>query len=849
MAALLALAVVVLHHELRNFRYHDVRQALGGIPRGHVVLALLLTAAAYAVLPGYDALALAYVGRRLGAGRIALASFIAYALSQTLGFPLLTGGAVRARFWNSWGLGAGEIAAAVGFAGATFVLGLMLTTGLALLLEPAGTTSLLPLPGLLVRALGVLLVAIVAGYVAWSVANRGPLRIGGRELRAPRPSLALLQLLVAAADWTLAAAVLYVLLPAPAPAFAGFLGVFLLAQFAGLVSHVPGGLGVFDALVVLLLGPHIAAPQVLSALIAYRLVYYLLPFGVGLTLLTATEVLAHARPRWPRMRTAVSNAAGVSAQLATRWVPPLVPYLLGAAVFAAGVILLFSGATPSIHGRVAFLDDLLPLGVIELSHFVASVAGAMLMILGWALTRRLDAAFAVTVVLLALGIVASLLKGFDWEEALALSIVLLILVPSRRAFPRRSALTAEPFSPEWVVAMVCVAGVSVWLGLFSYKHVGFSTELFWQFATHGDAPRFVRATVGVLVTLAAFGFHRLLGHAGAGWQVASPDDVTRAVPIVQDSSDSMANLALLDDKALLFDDAGSGLLMYGVAGRAWIAMGDPLGPPEVRRALAWQFRELADAHGGWAAFYEVGTENLPLYIELGLSLFKSGEEAIVSLPAFTLEGSGRRGLRRCQRELQKAGASFEVVAAEAVPALLGELRQVSDDWLTAKSTREKRFSLGRFDEAYLARFPMGVVRVGDRIVAFANLWSGARRAELSPDLMRYSAAAPKGVVEFLFIELMLWGRDQGYREFNLGVAPLAGLENRRLAPLWSRAAGLLYRRGEPFYGFQGLRLFKDKFDPVWRPRYLAAPRGLGLPRVVAGITALVSGGLRGAFAR
>jgi phosphatidylglycerol lysyltransferase len=849
MAAVLALAIVVLHHELRDFRYHDVRQAIAAIPAGRVSLALLLTAAAYAVLPGYDALALAYVGRRLGAGRIAFASFIAYALSQTLGFPLLTGGWVRARFWSTWGLGAGDITAAVGFAGATFLLGLLLTTGLALLLEPAGTVSMLPLPDMLLRSLGVFFLILVGGYLAWSGVQRAPLRIAGRELRAPRPRLALLQLVVAATDWILAAAVLYVLLPAPAPTFAGFLGVFLLAQFAGLVSHVPGGLGVFDALVVLLLGPHVAAPQVLSALVVYRVAYYLLPFSAGLVMLATAEALAHARPQWPRLREAARHATAVSSHLATRWIPSLLPYVLGAAVFVAGVILLFSGATPSIHGRVAFLDDLLPLGVIELSHFVASVAGTMLMILGWALTRRLDAAFALTAVLLALGMVASLFKGFDWEEALTLGTVLLVLLPSRHAFPRRSALTTVPFSPEWAVAIGCVAGVSVWLGLFSYKHVAFSTELFWQFAAHGDAPRFLRATVGVLVTLGAFGFQRLLRHARVEWHVASLDELARAIRIVRDCPDSMANLALLGDKALLIDEGGTGLLMYGVARRAWIAMGDPLGPPDVRRALAWEFRELADAHGGWAAFYEVGTENLPLYIDMGLGLFKSGEEAIVPLPPFTLEGSGRSGLRRCRRELQKAGASFEVVVAEAVPALIGELRQVSDDWLAAKRTREKRFSLGRFDEAYLARFPVGVVRVGGRVVAFANLWSGAGRAELSPDLMRYSAAAPKRVVEFLFIELMLWARDQGYEAFNLGVAPLAGLEDRRLAPLWNRAGGLLYRRGEPFYGFQGLQQFKDKFDPVWRPRYLAAPRGLGLPRVVAGVTALVSGGLRGAVAK
>jgi len=205
-------------------------------------------------------------------------------------------------------------------------------------------------------------------------------------------------------------------------------------------------------------------------------------------------------------------------------------------------------------------------------------------------------------------------------------------------------------------------------------------------------------------------------------------------------------------------------------------------------------------------------------------------------------------------DAEKAGMTFEVLPATAVAALLPTLRVISDEWLGSKATREKGFSLGRFDETYLAHFPIALVYApcaeGREIVAFANLWCGAPGGEISPDLMRRSAHAPRGVMDFLFIQLLLWGAQHGYGSANLGMAPLAGLASPalarpELAPIWSRAGAFVYGRGEQFYNFKGLRSFKSKFSPVWVPRYLASPGGFALPRVLADVTSLISGGVSG----
>jgi phosphatidylglycerol lysyltransferase len=224
-------------------------------------------------------------------------------------------------------------------------------------------------------------------------------------------------------------------------------------------------------------------------------------------------------------------------------------------------------------------------------------------------------------------------------------------------------------------------------------------------------------------------------------------------------------------------------------------------------------------------------------------LSKLGEEARVPLETFSLEGAARADLRQAQRRASRDGATFEMIPRGAVTAILPELRAVSDTWLAAKNTAEKRFSLGFFEERYIAHFDIGVVRYQGAVVAFGNLWRGGS-AELSVDLMRYTDAAPKGVVDYMLIESMLWGRAQGFRWFNLGMAPLSGLEEHALAPTWHKLGRIVQRYGETFYNFEGLRKFKEKFNPVWRPRYLAAPDGLAMAGALLDVTALISGGVR-----
>lgn len=835
--AMVAGSLYALRRELASVRYHRVSDLVNGIPADRIAWALGLTAACYAAMLCYDALALRYVRRRLAPRRTAFASFLAYAFSQNFGISALTGASIRYRFWSSWGLSSEEIAQGVAFTTVSFWLGVLLLAGVTLLASPMqGAPVAHTVLGS--RLLGAAVLVPLVAYVVWSAKASHPLVFRGWAFRAPTPSLALSQLVVACIDWTLAGAVLWVLFPADSGiGFLHLLAVFLLAQIAGLISHVPGGLSVFEWVMLSLLGGAVPSDALIATLVAYRVIYYLVPFAIAILAFAAYELAARRRPMLQMFRS-LGRVAGAAA-----------PFWLGGATFAAGVILLVSGSTPSLHSRMRWLDSLFPLGVMEVSHFVASVAGVGLLFLGNGLRRRLDGAYHVTLIVLLVGVVASLLKGFDWEEATVLATVFAVLYPARRHFYRRTALLAEPLTPGWIVSIVVALVGSVWLGFFSFKHVDYASALWWRFATTADAPRFLRASVGAAVVALGLAGARLLRPAAGIARRPSPDDLRRAKDIAQTVHESGANLALLGDKSLLFSPSGRSFIQYGVWKRSWVALGDPIGDPSEFAELAWEFVAQADRAGAWPVFYEVNRAHLPLYIDLGLTLLKLGEEARVELSKYSLEGGNRKPQRRIVKDCEKAGATFRVLSPSEVTHRLGDLRAVSDQWLAGRKTREKGFSLGFFDEEYLSHFPVAVVEVSDRIVAFANIWTSGGQGELSVDLMRYSEEAPRSVMEYLFIETMLWGKAQGYAWFNLGMAPLSGFERRALAPVWHRIGSLLYRQGEHFYNFRGLRAYKEKFDPVWEPRYLASRAGLALPRILVHVAALVSGGLRGVLAR
>lgn len=824
-------AVYVLHRELRDYSLRDIEERLSLLSWKQLGAALALTALSYSILTGYDWLALRYIDRSLSYSRIALAAFISYVSSYNFG-AILGGTTMRYRLYSTFGLSAVEVVKIIAICTLTFVLGFCTLAGAVFTFDPLPLPEIVEtkLPITTVFPIGVTLLGCVGAYLCFSMLRLKPVAVRGWEFSLPSPGFTLLQMLIASADLMAAAGVLYALLPAEiAVSYPMFLGMFLTAQVAGIMSHVPGGLGVMEAILL-----HTLAPQdpaaVMGALVVFRLTYYLLPLVLAIALLAGHE----ASLRWQT----VTRYAGWFG----RWAPEVVPRVLACTTFASGAALLVYGALPRTVSRWHWLADFVPLPVVEFSQLFGSIAGMGLLLLARGLLERLDAAYHLSVGLLTGGIVVSLLRGFNIEEASILTLMLLALLPSRRYFDRRASLLHETLTPGWITSIALVFLGTLWLGVFAHKHVEYTHSLWWRFALTEDAPRSLRAMVGAAAVLVAAGVARLLRPADPEEHTPDDDELAAAERIASESPRTSAYLALLADKSLLFNDNRTAFLMYAIEGASWVALGDPVGTRAEANELAWRFRELCDRHAGTPVFYQVSATNLPLYLDLGLSLLKLGEVGHVPLADFSLEGGSQRHLREAVRKAEHARCTFEVVPRDQVAPLLPEMKKVSDEWLATRNAREKGFSLGFFREDYLRRFPMAVVRHEQQIVGFANVLCGAGKHELSIDLMRYRPVGQAGVMDYLFVELMLWGRAQGFENFSMGMAPLSGLDVGPLAPLWHRLGTLVFRHGEHFYNFQGLRQYKEKFHPQWEPRYLASPGGLRLPKILANVATLISAG-------
>ena len=523
----------------------------------------------------------------------------------------------------------------------------------------------------------------------------------------------------------------------------------------------------------------------------------------------------------------------------------LTPQVFAVAAFVAGAVMLASAMTPEFDARLRQLTGVVSPILIDLSHFVASIAGFLLMLLSAGLWRRRRGAYWAALLTLIIGAVLTVLKGLDWQEAFDLLIVAALLAPCRSAFNRRSRLS-EPLRPGWLLLLIAGVGAMLWLGFFAYRDVTYNDELWWRFLTDKQASGFLRAGLMLAILTMVVAGRSLLSSPGShDHGPASPDDLARARAVLDTAEEATpeAWLAMLGDKALLFSPSGNSFLTYRVRGRRWIVMGEPAGLKEERRELLWAFAGMADSYGGAAVFYSVSEAVLGDLATMGLAVRKVGETAVIEVADFSMEGKSKQNLRTAVNRAEREGGSFEVLPPGSVGPIVDELRAVSDAWLKMHEGTEKAFSLGRFDPAYLDLTPLAVVRSEGRIVAFANLLTAPDEAAV--DLMRYAPDAPHGVMDYLFTRCTQWAKDQGMARFDLGMAPLSGLEDRRMAPVFARVGALVYDEGGALYGFQGLRSYKAKFAPDWRSRFIAAPASTPLPLALLDVALLTSGGWLG----
>ena len=513
-----------------------------------------------------------------------------------------------------------------------------------------------------------------------------------------------------------------------------------------------------------------------------------------------------------------------------------------------GVINFLSGITPSLQYRLRLLEQYSPFTVTRGGHLTSVLAGFALLLLSVSLWRRKQMGWLLTLMTLVLSIFVHLFKGLDYEEATLAAVLAGLLIYLRPYFHARS----DPPSIQQGVQVLIAAfiftlayGVIGFYLLDRHFKVNFG---FWD-AVRQTVVMFVQFYDPGLVPITGFGRYfadsiYAVGAVTFGYalvmllrpvlnrRLATEEERSRAWDIVRAHGQTvLARYALLPDKKFFFG-TNETLISYVVENRVALALGDPIGPQDCLSRTVSEFKSLCESNDWLAAFYQVRSECLDEYKSLGFDSLLLGQEAIVDLSTFTLEGSANKTLRNGYNKLVRNGYHYDVVQLPFSPRMLRELKTISDEWLSSRGASEMKFSLGWFDEEYLNTGPILMVRDREGFIeAFANIVTEFQNNGVAVDLMRHRARIESGLMDFLFVSLLLWAKEQKYSTFNLGLSALSGVGEHSEDALIERTLHYFYKNVNRFYNFRGLHDYKEKFHPTWSPRYLIYQSPSSLPMV------------------
>ena len=824
------LAIWVLFEQREHLHSDRIGEAIQSISATELFVAAFATALSFVTLAFMEWLgARACLGQKRSFGNASLFSLIIYGISNTFGLAGLASTPLRLRLYSvkngkddESAVPTEKILSLCLLASAAFWIGLAFLLGLSLIGCGFIENVKLPLGRHWLFALGSAI--LLASFAAcWLIGGRGAKIFGDMHLALPGFRHVLIQSALASLDWALAGIALYALLPSSVDGgIVQFFAGFLISQVAALVSSIPGGIGVLEGFSVYLMdAPKAALPQLAASFIAYRGIYYLPPLLISFGLFALWN-LKYATGAAAKSTLAIARAFRSS-------VPFVASALTGLFGFA---LLLNSGRAVQWMVETSALPD-----------FWESLIGTALLILAIGVYERGSSArkaTLVTMVALA-GIFAA--RGPAWSALLVSSAIGALLLFSEKEFYRKSDIALIRSQQRFSLLVLIPSLASMILAIVVYFRNEIDSQQWWTLTFDSEASAVLRGCVGSLVALGAYGLWALFSPRGrslANPGAIEPSVASRDLAAIQASPFTTSCLALVGDKDIFRVDGIDGLIMYKVVRPFWVSMGEPVCAPANARALMTAFLAECDRHGGVPVFYQTRPETLALYVDVGFQAVKIGEEARVLLPEFSLEGRKQKSMRNTCSRIEREGYRFALLSKETVVARMNELREISNQWLDTLSMREKGFSIGFFKDQYIAQNDVAAIMKEDKIVAFANIWLTGSRHEFSVDLMRYGADAPSGVMEYLVIQLMLHAKSEGYNWFNLGMAPLAGLEGIHSGRQWHRVGSMIYRAGEAFYNFRGLKAFKDKFGPTWESRFLVFPPGSNLARILSSVVLLIN---------
>ncbi|EXJ15380.1 hypothetical protein D779_1476 [Imhoffiella purpurea] len=775
---------------------------------------------------------------------------MASALNNLIGFSGMTGSGVRYLGLTKAGVPPAKAVGSAALVVLSMPLGLAVLATILLSVRPEMLHwSSVPAP----LALGVLGAVGLYWPLFVLVAGHGPLH---RRWLADTPTLGvaqrLLLVLVSTLDWVALGGLLWLCLQAAGVVLplGTLLMAFTLAMTLGLVSMVPGALGVFEGAMLFILARTGADPAALVAgLLMFRVAYYFVPFLFAAQLLPGTPLLPDGGRIEDLVERFRTNPVLRLGRIPLQLLGHLSTQILAYATFAAGVVLLLSAAFPGVAERLEVIDRFVPLLALEGFHLSSVIVGTLLLGLSRGIGAGMRGAYHGPQILLLSGAILSLLKGIDIEVAALLLMLSVLLRANRASFDRRGYALASARNLRWLAGIVSTLSAAAVLGGVLYG-AGTLLDHLDQMGLHLHSARYARALLGMTVTFLAWLAWTWYSMPAPAVELPDRSALRRAADFYgRVGRTRYSYLTMLGDKYLFHSPSGRGLVQYGMRRGHLVALGDPACAESDLRETLHAFRAFADDYGLTPVFYQVEETHLHHYHEAGFHLLKLGETARVHLPGFSLKGRKAENLRTVLNRARRTEMRFELLSQPLDASLWAELRSVSDAWLAEKHLSELGFSLGSFRRDFLEWGSIALVRQSGRPIAFASIAQDfGHRDETGIDLMRHVPDTPNGTMDFLFTNLILHAQAAGYTWFDLGMAPLSGVGRSPWSPRDERVLKLAYELGNRFYNYKGLRQYKEKFNPSWCGMYLAYPRGRPLPVVLMDVMALIARGPKAARA-
>ncbi|BCA85474.1 phosphatidylglycerol lysyltransferase [Enterococcus saigonensis] len=602
------------------------------------------------------------------------------------------------------------------------------------------------------------------------------------------------------------------------------LPLYIAASVIGIVSMIPGALGSFDIMMILgLSNLGINRETVIAWLLLYRIFYYLIPFAIGLVLFF--------KNLWTRIDTRYS---GIPKQLTLE----IFHKIEVAMLYFSGIMMVLMATVPQAFSEFKWLQHVNPFRFHIIVQFPSIVLGFSLLIMGRAIASRVKRAYFPTIILIVAAIIYTILIDFSLVAITFLSLILLITLLSKTELFREQLvysweqLTIDGIIIGGLTLLYLVIGI---YNLPTFPHHHRKTISFFLFPS--EKLWFSGFIAILVITLFILLFVRYLqGKKKQPGEIFNEAKVSHILNTYGGNSDSQ--LVYLKDKNIFVYNDGADdtvFLQFATYNNKNVVMGSPNGKKADFEAAIAQFIHEADVLGYLPVFYETDEDTVMILHELGYDFIKMGEEALVELDTFTTSGKKMKGTRAVLNKIEKNGFNFEILQPPYSADEMTTFKEISDSWLDGR--KEKGFSLGFFDEDYLQRGPMAVVKNSEgEIVSFANIIPTYTKEIGTIDLMRHHAdKAPSGSMDFLFVNLFSYMQENGIQYFDLGMAPLSNVGQSRKSFIQERIAYLVYEFGSRFYSFQGLRDYKEKYASQWRSRYTLYSRDSWIAYVMLAI--------------